>query len=1055
MRALPIRSTHITRALLHIALASCATEATFADSVARISASPRAGDVKVDGKLDETAWGCAITGSGLARLDTRDAAPRETTFRVLHDPDALYIGIECQTAVGGKRLMVKPKTVERDGPVFQDESVEVYLQPAATGPYYHFAVNSLATQYDGQGLDGSWNSEWTARTSESELGWQLEARIPYKSLGAPSPKPGDTWHFNVCRNDRTYQQYLTWAELSRGFHEPENFGELAFMETPVGASQREISRQGRSIEVKIAARNGGDAPVSLSGQLIVQTPKGRWDLDETVLLRPKSDGALLAVVKDAWTPSASVRVSYALSANSVSSPGKTTLYRAPALTIAAQRVRPSRPPAPAPIVIQNQTIALTFDEFSGNLLSAENRQSGMQAQFGELGTAILELDAVRYINNPRYFRSEDIQTIAAGFETLVHCRKQSDAQGERIEIEHRIDPDVNIALSILVPKTGAETEWRIYLENPLTYQPSKALVVHRVRYPYLSDVSEDVCGSDPFVVLPTLMGQKFPQPGKNLVGNRSVSYVGAGTMGWFDFYGSQGGLYFKVGDLDPLPQTSLIANSDAKTGKLNVGIERWSMTWPGEKWSPGPCGLAIHAGDWHTAADLYRAWFRKNFKTMQPPKWLKDSDGYVMSGGPNYEFADFPRIMENAKAMGIDYIQLWSEMTGGDISYHAFFLPNPYMGTEEELTRGIAEMHKRGGHIGFYLNFNTGDPLLGTFVRQPQNDQKIPKDIPRPALDYMKDNWIQQSIMSPEGSYSTWNTVVPGYLDGYWNACPAGDKWTDYYHYWVTQKWAKEYKADVWYLDSCPVSRGAPCFAFDHGHTRPAPEGQSIIDFYKRLRADAPKNFCIMQEYSSDRLLPYSTHALGLMWHPKFAHPEVVRYTLPEYPLFSGMCNGWDRVSQFYPGEKVEPRDAIERVFLIGNRYEFDISTRPPDMVNRWQKQMVDLRRACRPEMNYGDFLDETGLGALPERVYARVFRRADRGRIAVTLLDRRVENRAPFSVSLDLSAIGVGAPLSTKLVTLEGEQVLPTPLAQGGRTEITIPVFPERTAALLLEVGK
>ncbi|PIX41822.1 MAG: hypothetical protein COZ56_10885, partial [Armatimonadetes bacterium CG_4_8_14_3_um_filter_58_9] len=74
MRALPIRSTHITRALLHIALASCATEATFADSVARISASPRAGDVKVDGKLDETAWGCAITGSGLARLDTRDAA---------------------------------------------------------------------------------------------------------------------------------------------------------------------------------------------------------------------------------------------------------------------------------------------------------------------------------------------------------------------------------------------------------------------------------------------------------------------------------------------------------------------------------------------------------------------------------------------------------------------------------------------------------------------------------------------------------------------------------------------------------------------------------------------------------------------------------------------------------------------------------------------------------------------------------------------------------------------------------------------------------------------
>jgi len=1014
-----------------------------------ISAAPRQGEVKVDGRLDEPAWRYTVTGGGLAQLDTRNPAPRETTFKLIYDAEALYLGVECHTVTGGKRLMLKPTAKERDAPVFSDESIEFYLQPTKAGSYFHFAVNSLGTQYDGRGFDSSWNAEWTARTAESELGWQLEMRLPFKSLGVSAPKPGEVWRCNLCRNDRTYQQYLTWAELSRGFHEPENFGELLFTDRAIGCGARVVARHGEDIEAKVEVQSGAESAVTLRGCFTIQTPQGRWDLEKNLSLSPKEAGLLSAIAKDAWRRGASVWISHTLSA------GEVTLYRSPPLMIAADKIRPTRPSQPVALVIQNQEVALTFDESSGNLLSATNKQTGMTIAFGESGTSVLELDAVRYINNPRYFRPEDVQTLRASIETLVSCRKESDASGERVMMEHRFEPDIKVLLSILVPRTGTETEWQIKLDNPLTYQPSKALVLHRVRYPYFTDIAEDACGSDPFVILPTLMGQKIPAPGKNLVGHRPIPYIGAATMGWFDFYGSRGGLYFKVGDLDPLPQTSLIAFSDSNTGKLNFGIERWSLTWPGEKWSPGPCGVAIHAGDWHQAADLYRAWFRKNFKPMDPPQWLKEADGYVMTGGPTYEFADFPRIIENAKARGINYIQLWSEMTGGDITYHAFFFPNPYMGTEDELKRAIAEMHKRGGHIGFYLNFNTGDPLLGTFVQQPQNAQKIPKQIPRPPLDYMKDNWIQQSIMSPAGSYSTWNVVVPGYLDGYWNTCPAADKWTSYYHYWVTQKWAKEYKADVWYLDSCPVSRGAPCFAFDHGHARPAPEGQSIIDFYKRLRADLPKDFCLMQEYSSDRLLPYSTHALGLMWHPAFPHPEVLRYTLPEYTLFSGMCNGWERVSQFYPGERVEFRDAIERVFLIGNRYELGISNRPPAMINKWEKQMVDLRRACRPEMNYGDFLDDIGLGTLPARVYARLFRRADRGRLAVTLLDRRQEKRTPFTLSLNLAAAGVGAPRNVRLVTLEGEQSLPTPSVENGCIAIEVPVFPPRTAALLIEVSR
>lgn len=1008
------------------------------------------GNVTVDGRLDEPAWALAVTGSELALLGTRTPAPRATTFKFLYTADTLLVGIECQTLIGGRRVMAKPAAREHDGSVFGDESLELYLQPKTPGSYFHFAANSAGVQYEGQGMDSSWNGGWTARTAESELGWQLEVSIPYKTLGLDaSPNPGDVWRLNVCRNDRTYQQYQAWSEVSGGFHDPRHFGVLRFSDVSVGTGQRCVVRRGSDLSVQIEVRSGPRPPPKVKALFSLKTPAGQFDQSADVSLGPDASGSLAMLAQGAWVARTYVMVAHTIEA------GNTLLYRAPPLTVPAESILAERPPKPVPVVIGNGTVSLSFDQATGSLLSAVNKQLGLNVQFGEAGTTLLEMDAVRYIQNPRFFRSEDVQTIVPAHDTFVQLRKRQDAQGETVEIEHHVDPDLRIQLVITVPKEGIETEWRIVLDNHLTYEPSKALIVHRVRYPCFSQIAEDTCGTEPYVILPTLMGQKFPAPGKNLVGHGPVSYIGAATMGWLDFYGANGGLYFKVGDVEPLPQTALVAQSDPQTHRLTLGIERWSLAWPGERWTPGPAGVAVHAGDWHRAADLYRAWFRKTFKLYDPPQWLTEADGYVMSGGATYEFADLPRAIENARATGLNYIQLWSEMTGGDITYHAFCFPNPYMGTEEELTKAISEMHARGGHIGFYLNFITGDPLMGTFSRQPQNDQKIAKKIPRPALDYMKDNWIQQSIMSPAGSYSTWNTYVPGYLDGYWNQCPAAKKWTDYYYYWVIEKWAKQYGADVWYLDSCPVSLGYPCFAFDHGHDRPVPEGQSILAFYKRLRAGAPKGFCLMQEYSSDRLLQYGTHALGLPWHAPFARPEVVRYTLPEYPLFSGLCNGFEGVKQFYNKETVNYRDALEYVFLIGNRYEFGMSNRPPAMIDPWQKKMVDLRRACRPEMNYGDFLDDIGLGPLPERVYARLFRRADRGRLVVTLLDRRKENRKPFALTVDLAAAGVGDARKVVLATLEGQQPLPAPQRQGPRVEVTVPDFPERAGALLIEVEK
>ncbi len=1047
MRLLSLSLTCAVTAL--VALATGGAEELTISPGPMIAACPANGPIRLDGSHDDRAWDFAVVASEMHRLGSQTAAAQKTTFRFLYTDDALLLGVECQLGAR-KRLLPKPKAKGHDGPVYGDESVELYLQPVNPGPYYHLAVNITGVRYDGRGMDRSWDGAWEARTTRKDQSWFAEVRVPFKIFGFQGPpKPGVAWRFNLTRNDRIHQQYNTWAVLQRGFHEPEGFGRLRFSGVSAGAGPAQLHRSGNDVKADLAARSGPKLPVEIRAAMTVRTPAGQFDFQPGQKLGPEKSCVLSGIAPGAWSPNASAWFKVNVQA------GTELLYVSPAVTIPATAIRPLLSSKPSPVTIGNEEVSLTFDRSTGRLLSAKNKSSGLEVAFGKSGVPIIELDAVRFIRNPRFFREEDVETIVPDYETLSAVERREDARGQTLEILHTISGSISLELSVTVPPKGVETEWNLELKNPLTHQPSRSLVIHRVRYPDFSDLPEDLCGEAPHVILPTLMGQKIPEPGKNLGSRRKVSYISYATMGWFDFYGSEGGLYLKVGDVDPLPQTELLAQSDPQGRRLHLAIQRWALCWPGQTWKPGPCGLAIHRGDWHRAADLYRSWFRKSFKIRKPPDWLKEADGYVMSGGPNYEFADFPRIIENAKAIGIKYVQLWSEMTGGELSYHAFAFPNPYMGTEKDLTQAIADLHEKGGHIGFYLNFNTGDPLLGTFVRQPRLAQKIPRDIPRPALDFMKDNWVQQSLMSHRGNYSTWSSTIPGYLDGYWNTCPASKKWTDFYAWWVTEKWAKEYGADVWYLDSCPVSRGSPCFAFDHGHARPVAEGQSIINFYKRLRADAPDDFTLMQEYSSDRLLPYTSHALGLMWHRPFSHPEVVRYTLPEYPLFSGLCNSTRGVQQFYPDEKVDTKDPIERVFLIGNRFEFFMSNRPPEMASEWQRKMVRLRRACRPEMNHGDFLDNIGLGPLPEDVEARLFRRADRGRLVVTLLDRRKDNREPLQLQLDLKAAGVSPGKSAALMTLDGELPLESPQRVGNGIVITVPPYEGRPAAVMIETRR
>ena len=133
---------------------------------------------------------------------------------------------------------------ERDAPLFQEETVEVFVDPFGDlETYYEIETNPLSAILDivfrrsrsGYKGDWSWNCEdLRARSRVSRGLWCAEFAIPFASI-ASRPSVGAVWRANFCRIDRPSRdgsiprELTAWSPpLRETFHTPERFGFVEF-----------------------------------------------------------------------------------------------------------------------------------------------------------------------------------------------------------------------------------------------------------------------------------------------------------------------------------------------------------------------------------------------------------------------------------------------------------------------------------------------------------------------------------------------------------------------------------------------------------------------------------------------------------------------------------------------------------------------------------------------------------------------------------------------------------------------------------------------------------
>lgn len=188
----------------------------------------------IDGVI-ESAWGKPIGGAFVDTV-TGQAVDWPTEVWLAYDETTLYVAMKL---VEPDMDDVVAYEEDRDGDVWEDDAMEIFLDPTNTHSedvYYHIMVNALGTIADRQGANDSigadyaWDAEGIEAVAKKGEGfWAVELTIPLKSMGVKDCLAGAHWAANFCRTRFGNDMEAVWSQTGpETFHAPEQFGHIAF-----------------------------------------------------------------------------------------------------------------------------------------------------------------------------------------------------------------------------------------------------------------------------------------------------------------------------------------------------------------------------------------------------------------------------------------------------------------------------------------------------------------------------------------------------------------------------------------------------------------------------------------------------------------------------------------------------------------------------------------------------------------------------------------------------------------------------------------------------------
>jgi len=177
-----------------------------------------AGDVSIDGVLDEPIWSQALSITDFHQYEPVEYAEpsQKSEVRIFYTETALYIASHFRE---DNPDQISANVLRQGQSLQPDDLLAVILDPYLDRRNgYRFEVNANGVRWEGlfqniTDIESSWDGIWQADASRDDTGWYAEMRIPFQTISFNPDS--DAWGINFRRAIRRNNESIAWVSRNR------------------------------------------------------------------------------------------------------------------------------------------------------------------------------------------------------------------------------------------------------------------------------------------------------------------------------------------------------------------------------------------------------------------------------------------------------------------------------------------------------------------------------------------------------------------------------------------------------------------------------------------------------------------------------------------------------------------------------------------------------------------------------------------------------------------------------------------------------------------------
>lgn len=404
-------------------------------------------------------------------------------------------------------------------------------------------------------------------------------------------------------------------------------------------------------------------------------------------------------------------------------------------------------------------------------------------------------------------------------------------------------------------------------------------------------------------------------------------YPSWGSMDWCTLNNGERGIYLAAND----PEVSL---GSIQAGKrfvhgngLFFALDKYAFVRPGETWKSADYVTSFYQGDWHVAADKYRAFLKTWRPVREKPDWVRNLQGMFLVimhqqyGDVLWQYKDLPWLLEQARKNGMDTLGVFGWTEGGHDNQYQEFRPAEAMGGRDALRDALNEVKQQHGNTILYLQGHLIDPTTPEY--------------PNAVKDYAARNIWGTPYYEEYSKFSESSFMRNFSRKTFTPACADAPGWIDLLKEKGSETMALGPTGVIY--DQVGGMTPYPCFNTGLNNKPPYAAVQGRLRLLDALRSNLraqQSDAGFMAEIPNDAFSQYLdiVHCAGTSCqYEKEAFPDLFRYTVPDVILTAR-----------HPATRPEPVQ-VNYAFTYGLRFELEV---------RYREEGDELRANLHPEMS-------------------------------------------------------------------------------------------------------